>query len=116
MGKIKLILGASILLLAVTPVNAETIGHVFSGVITEVDFNTSDPFAGTVVVGTAFSGFYEFDSNQFPFFGDACQLIGSQLRHLTVLPLQEPTRLIRLVVKVQAARRLMLRPAIAQVL
>jgi hypothetical protein len=78
MGKIKLILSA--LLLLYSSISAsEVLRFEYSGVISAVDFSTSDPFSRSVSVGTTFRGFYEFDSVTPPPSGTAC-LIMSQCR------------------------------------
>lgn len=54
-------------------VASAVVRHDFSGVITDADFNNGDPFAGQIQVGSLFNGFYEFDGNQTPAVGSACQ-------------------------------------------
>jgi hypothetical protein len=84
MGKIKLILGLSLLLYSTISASS-LIRHEFKGVIHTVDFSTSDPFSGTVSVGTKFKGFYEFDSVSVPPSGTSC-LIMSQCRWDYLIP------------------------------
>ncbi len=74
MNKIKLILGASLLLYSTISASS-LIRHEFQGIIPTVDFSTSDPFSGTVSVGTKFRGFYEFDSVRFPPSGTSCLIM-----------------------------------------
>ena len=59
--------------------NAMTVRHEFTGHVTEVNYVGGDPFGGQIQVGTLFNGYYEYDSTQLPFEGDACD-IKSQCR------------------------------------
>jgi hypothetical protein len=59
---------------SVSVAQGDPIVHLFSGEIVEVEYSGADPFGGSIVTGTSFSGGYLFDTDAQPKDGDACDL------------------------------------------